>query len=76
MIKTIKKIGNSRGIILDSALLDLARLREGDQLDLVVHESGAITLTPIRPMITPEEGSEKARALIGRNNELFRRLSK
>ena len=70
MIKTIKKIGNSRGIILDAALLDLARLQEGDQLDLVVHDSGAITLTPIRPVVTPGEGGEKARELISKNSEL------
>jgi hypothetical protein len=65
MIKTIKRIGNSRGIILDAALLDLARLQEG-----------AITLTPIRPVVTPDEGGERARELIGKNSELFRRLSK
>ncbi len=76
MVKTIKRIGNSRGIILDAALLDLARLQEGDQLDLVVHDSGAITLTPIRPVVTPDEGGESARALISKNSKLFRRLSK
>jgi antitoxin component of MazEF toxin-antitoxin module len=76
MVKTITRIGNSRGIILDAALLELARLREGDQLDLVVHDSGAITLTPIRPVVTPDEGAESARALVGENAELFRRLSR
>ena len=34
MIKTISKIGNSQGIIFDSALLQLARLKVGDVTDL------------------------------------------
>ncbi len=53
MVKTIKRIGNSRGIILDAALLDLARLQEGDQLDLVVHDSGAINLDGPFGKLTP-----------------------
>lgn len=75
MIKTIKRIGNSKGIILDAAILDLARIKEGDQLDLVVHDSGSITLTPIRPVVEPDEAGEHARNLIKNNSELFRRLS-
>ena len=49
MTKTISKVGNSQGIIFDAALLDLARLKVGDQLDVtVVPDSGAIVLMPIR----------------------------
>ncbi len=54
MIKTISKIGNSQGIMLDAALMDLARLKVGDQVNLTVHEGGAIYLTPVRPMVAPE----------------------
>ena len=46
MIKTITKIGNSKGIILDAALLELANLKEGDRLNVTVHEGGAIILAP------------------------------
>ncbi len=31
MIKTVTKIGNSRGLILDAATLKLAKLKEGSQ---------------------------------------------
>ncbi len=55
MIKTITKIGNSQGIMLDAALMDLARLKVGDQVNLTVHEGGAIYLTPIRPQPAPAE---------------------
>ena len=49
MTKTISKIGNSQGIIFDAALMDLARVRVGDQLDVtIINDSGAIMLMPIR----------------------------
>ncbi len=75
MVKTITKIGNSQGIIFDSTLLDLTRLRVGDQVDVTVHEGGAITLVPLRPVITPEAAAKNARELIQSNSELFRLLS-
>lgn len=75
VIKTITKIGNSQGIMLDAALMDLARLKVGDQVNLTVHESGTIYLTPVRPTVAPEEATDSARRLIAKNNELFRRLS-
>ena len=75
MVKAITKIGNSQGIIFDSALLELAHLRVGDQVDVTVHEGGAITLTPLRPVINPEQAGPSARKLIETNSELFRRLS-
>ena len=49
MVKTINKIGNSHGIIFDSALMDLAHLKAGDQLNVEVHAGGTLTLTPLRP---------------------------
>jgi antitoxin component of MazEF toxin-antitoxin module len=49
MTKTISKIGNSQGIIFDAALMDLARVKLGDQLDVtIVSDSGTIMLMPIR----------------------------
>jgi antitoxin component of MazEF toxin-antitoxin module len=48
MTKTVSKIGNSQGIIFDAALMDLARIKVGDQLNVTVHEGGAITLMPLR----------------------------
>ena len=49
MTKTISKVGNSQGIIFDAALMDLARVKVGDQVDVtVVPESGAIMLMPLR----------------------------
>ena len=75
MTKTITKIGNSQGLMFDAALMDLARVKVGDQMSVTVHEGGSIILTPVRPVITPEKASATARRLIGKNAELFRRLS-
>ena len=49
MKKTITKIGNSQGIVFDAALMGLAHLRSGDEVNLEIHDGGTITLTPIRP---------------------------
>jgi antitoxin component of MazEF toxin-antitoxin module len=75
MIKRITKIGNSQGIMLDAALMDLAHLKVGDEVNVTVHEGGAIYLAPVRPMVTPEEAKKLAQDVIARNRELFRRLS-
>jgi antitoxin component of MazEF toxin-antitoxin module len=57
MIKTVTKIGNSQGIIFDAALMELAHLKLGDELNLEVHAGGTITLTPIRPRPSRDEVS-------------------
>lgn len=75
MTKTISKVGNSQGLIFDSALMDLTRLKVGDQVTVTVHEGGAIVLTPVRRTIDPKKASGAARRLIRKNSELFRRLS-
>lgn len=75
MTKTITKIGNSQGLMFDSALMDLARIKVGDQVTISVHEGGSIVLTPVRPAITPGKAAATAKRLIKKNSELFRRLS-
>ena len=54
MIKTITKIGNSKGIILDAALLELANLKEGDKVNVTVHSGGTITMVPNSPRVDDE----------------------
>ncbi len=49
MVKTITKVGNSHGLILDAALMELAHLKAGDDVNVEVHEGGTITVTPVRP---------------------------
>lgn len=55
MVKTISKIGNSHGVIFDAAILELAHLKVGDEVNLEVHDGGTITITPIRPRPSRKE---------------------
>ena len=75
MTKTISKVGNSQGIIFDAALMDLARVKVGDQVTVTVHEGGSIILTPVRPAIPPKTAASTAKRLIKKNSTLFKRLS-
>ncbi len=42
MIKKLQKIGNSRGILLEKALLKLLKVEEDDQVEIVPHEEGLL----------------------------------
>lgn len=75
MTKTISKVGNSQGIIFDAALMDLARVKVGDQLTVTVHEGGSIVLTPVRPVVDSARAAATAKRLIRKNSALFKRLS-
>lgn len=75
MIKTIARIGNSQGLIFDSALRDLTGLKPGDQVNVTVHEGGTIVLTPMRPTISADEAAAAAKQLIRDNAEVFKRLA-
>jgi antitoxin component of MazEF toxin-antitoxin module len=75
MTKTISKVGNSQGIIFDTALMDLARVKVGDQVTVTVHEGGSIILTPVRPTIQAKAAAASAKRLIKKNSALFKRLS-
>lgn len=69
MLKTITKIGNSQGLILDTALCELTGLKAGDQVNVTVHAGGAVTLTPIRRAVSQETVS----AAIGKTVKDYRR---
>ena len=75
MTRTVRKIGNSQGIIFDVGLMDMAHLKVGDEVVITVHDGGSIVLTPVRPQIDAERAGKAAERLIGRNQELFQRLS-
>ncbi len=75
MTKTISKVGNSQGIIFDAALMDLAGVKVGDQVNITVHEGGSIVLTPVRRSIDPDKAGATAKKLIRKNAALFKRLS-
>jgi antitoxin component of MazEF toxin-antitoxin module len=64
MIKSITKVGNSQGVIFDAALMELAHLKPGDEMNVEVHAGGTITLTPIRPRPSREEVSKAIKSTV------------
>lgn len=75
MIKTITKVGNSAGLILDAALLDLAHLKVGDKVNVEVHESGTVSLVPLRPQVPPEEFRSELAAIMTRYRRTLKKLA-
>lgn len=75
MLKRISKVGNSQGLIFDAALRELTGLKVGDEVNVTVHEGGAIVIAPMRPAIGAEEARGRAHKLIQRNTRLFKRLA-
>jgi antitoxin component of MazEF toxin-antitoxin module len=75
MLKRISKVGNSQGLIFDAALRELTGLKAGDEVNVTVHEGGSIIIAPMRPAIGADEARGRARKLIRRNSELFKRLA-
>jgi antitoxin component of MazEF toxin-antitoxin module len=75
MVKTITKVGNSQGLIFDATLRELTGLKPGDQVNVTVHEGGAIVIVPMTPVIGVGEAQSRAERLVKKNSELFRRLA-
>lgn len=75
MIKSLTKIGNSQGLIFDSALMDLARLKPGDQLNVEVHAGGAITLTPVKPQISEQDFKQALDTVLRDYHDTLKKLS-
>lgn len=75
MIKTITKIGNSRGIVFDAALLEVAHLKSGDEVNVEVHEGGTITLTPIRSRPSRSEVSRVIKSTLKDYSRTMKKLA-
>jgi antitoxin component of MazEF toxin-antitoxin module len=75
MVKTITKIGNSQGLMFDAALMDMAHLKAGDQVNVEVHEGGTITLTPLRPKPSREEVTRVIKATMKDYARTMKRLA-
>jgi len=75
MVKTISKVGNSQGIIFDSALMELAHLKPGDEVNVEVHAGGTITLTPLRPRPSSEEVSSTIKSTMKDYARTMKKLS-
>ncbi len=70
---TVRKIGNSHGVILPKAELEQLGVSEGDEL-FVVHTPGGIRLTPYDPDFAT--AMDAARDFMHRYRDTLRELAK
>jgi antitoxin component of MazEF toxin-antitoxin module len=75
MLKKLSKLGNSQGLVFDAALMELARLKVGDDVNVEVHEGGTITITPIRPRPTPKDVTDTIKQTMKDYARTMRRLA-
>jgi len=75
MLKTITKVGNSQGLILDATLMDLTGLRVGDQVDVSVAPGGTIVVTPIRKGASADEVRATVRKTVKDYRRTLRKLA-
>ena len=76
MTKTISKVGNSHGIIFDAALMDLARVKAGDRVNItVMPETGAIVLMPLREGPSKKEISSTIKKTTSDYRKTLRKLA-
>ena len=75
MVKAISKVGNSHGIVFDAALMDLAHLKAGDEVNVEVHEGGTITLTPLRPRLSSAEVSKVIKSTMKDYSRTMKKLA-
>ena len=75
MLKQITKVGNSQGLILDNALMDLTGLRVGDQVDVTVAAGGTVVITPIRKALPREQVSATIRKTIKDYRKTLKKLA-
>jgi len=75
MHKKVTKLGNSQGLVFDAALMELARLKVGDDVNVEVHEGGTITITPLRPRPSKEEVTKAIRGVMKDYARTMRKLA-
>ena len=75
MVKIITKIGNSQGLIMDQALLEMLHLKVGDQVNVEVHEGGTATLTPLNPQTPPGDVSRAIATVVKDYAQTLTRLA-
>lgn len=70
----VRKVGNSRGVILPKSLLEEMGVGEGDDLFAVREADGSLRLTPYDPDFA--DAVEDARRFMDSHSNAFRELAK
>jgi len=68
MIKKLQKIGNSRGVLLEKALLRLLKIEEGDRVEIIPQDEGLL-IKKMGAQTAYEKISEKHRKSLDKLGE-------
>jgi len=68
MIKKLQKIGNSKGILLEKALLKLLKVEDDDRVEIIPHEEGLL-IKKVDMQSAYEEVSKKHRKSLDKLGE-------
>ena len=76
MIKQLRKVGNSRALLLDKPILELLGLSDDGQVQLVVSE-GSLIVTPVHPALVDKDKFQACmERVMKRRKPLLGRLAK
>ncbi len=75
MIKTIARIDAAGEVAIDAALLELASLKVGDEVNVEVQPGGKIMITPMGSMPSEEEVSTLIKETMRQYSHTMKRLA-
>lgn len=74
MIKTLKKHGNGRALVIDKALLEALRIEDDTQLHLTV-SGNSLIMTPVHVGVGRKRVEEAIQKLRPRYGDMLKRLA-
>lgn len=75
MIKQLRKVGNSRALLLDKPILELMGLADDGQVQLVIRE-GSLIVTPVNPEAVDDDQFQAClKRVTTRRSKLLERLA-
>lgn len=75
MIKQLRKVGNSRALLLDKPILELLGIAEDGQVQLVIRD-GSLIVTPVNPEpIDDDKFQACLKRVTSRRSKLLERLA-
>ncbi len=75
MIKTLQKVGNSKALILDKALLEQLGIRDDDQVQLTI-DGPNLTISAAGPTISDAEFDKAVDRVMTKYDKALRNLAK
>jgi antitoxin component of MazEF toxin-antitoxin module len=72
MIKTLRRVGNSYGIVIDRPIMDLVGIKPDGEVEITPHEGGLL----IRPVERARDHKSRVREAVTRMNAIHHKALK